>query len=124
MTSAKRRVKVFRGDRLKVMRERMGLSQTEFADQLGLQVAHYGRFELGNAEPSPVILVKIANLIGVSTDWLLGAVDRPERIFPDSTMADSPEEQALNQMHQSITTLDEARKVLKRNMEDRKRSRS
>ena len=73
-----RRTHVFRADRLQIRREQIGLSRREFSKRVGLQEANYGRFELGNSEPSPIVLVRIAKLLGCSTDWLLGATDRPD----------------------------------------------
>lgn len=50
----------------------MGLSQEEVAKKLGVHNTTYGNWELGKTEPSLNDLVKLADLMNVSTDELLG----------------------------------------------------
>jgi len=70
--------KVFRGDRLKDVRERRGLSQADLgqiADMSNMQVY---RYENRKSEPSPDIVVRLSRALDITSDYLLGMVDKPE----------------------------------------------
>ncbi|HXM46905.1 MAG TPA: helix-turn-helix transcriptional regulator [Pyrinomonadaceae bacterium] len=59
--------------KLLTIRQRLGMSQTEMAKALGLQV-HYSavsNYELGTREPDLLTVLKYAELAGVSTDVLI-----------------------------------------------------
>lgn len=58
---------------LRRMREDAGYSQKEFADMLSIRVTTYRNYENTLREPSYDILIKIAEILGTSTDVLLGA---------------------------------------------------
>lgn len=62
----------FNGKILKEERMRLNLTQSEFAALIGVTqpVIHY--YETGKATPSAGVLFKIAELISVSADKLLG----------------------------------------------------
>lgn len=70
--------KVFRGERLKEMRERRGLSQTDLEQIAGISNMQISRYESGKSEPTPEVIVKLANGLNVTTDYLLGLVSKPE----------------------------------------------
>ena len=58
---------------LRRMREDAGYTQKEFADMLSIRVTTYRNYENTLREPSYDILIKIAEILGTSTDRLLGA---------------------------------------------------
>lgn len=58
---------------LRRMRENAGYTQKEFADMLSIRVTTYRNYENTLREPSYDILIKIAEILGTSTDVLLGA---------------------------------------------------
>lgn len=66
---------MWRGDRLKQLRERKSLTHQDLADSLGVGYAQIYRFESGKASPSAEILIKIAELFSVGTDYLLDRSD-------------------------------------------------
>lgn len=66
MNSLKARLKSLRGD----------MTQAKFAKKLGLAQNSYHRYEAGERVPGIKVLSKMASRLGVSTDWLLGRVDR------------------------------------------------
>lgn len=66
---------VFRGDRLRDIRERYGVRQTDLAELCGLTRTQITNLEAGNTEPSVQVLVKLAHHLGVTTDWLLGLTE-------------------------------------------------
>lgn len=67
--------KAFRGDRLKRVREQRGWSQRELTERIGLNLNQISRYELGNDEPGTTVLKRLAQELGVTTDWLVGLVD-------------------------------------------------
>ena len=66
------------GARIAALRREAGFSQAELADQLQISASAMGMYEQGRREPSAQMLVTMARIFGVTTDYLLtGAV--PER---------------------------------------------
>ncbi len=63
--------------RLKTLRENSGLSQSALAQNLGVKQSTVGGWESGNREPNFDTLSKIADLFGVSADYLLGRTESP-----------------------------------------------
>ena len=59
------------GERLKKIRESMGLSQEKMAEMLSISKVHYGNMERGKASSSVDLLVEMACCFHVSTDYLL-----------------------------------------------------
>jgi transcriptional regulator with XRE-family HTH domain len=70
--------RVFRGDRLKIMRESRGLSQNDLERAVGVSNVQISRYESGKSEPSLDIVAKFAKSLDVTADYLLGMVDIPE----------------------------------------------
>lgn len=64
-------------NRLREMRERFGLNMKEVAAKLGIPYTTYVNYEKGHNEPKHFILVRMADLYGTSTDFLLGREDEP-----------------------------------------------
>lgn len=58
--------------RLRKARERAGLTQAEVARQLGVTPATYARYETGPTLPTFFHVARIAEIFGVSTDYLVG----------------------------------------------------
>ena len=60
------------GDRIKLVRSRLGLNQGAFAKRLGLGgAALISKYELGHLEPGIATLIEISTLGQVSLDWLV-----------------------------------------------------
>lgn len=59
-------------ENLRVYRERMNFSRKEIAALLSISIQAYGHYENGEREPKLEMLVKIATLLHVSVDDLLG----------------------------------------------------
>lgn len=66
-------------ERLRAARERQGWSQAELAERAGFQPSAISRFESGAAKPSFANLRRLAEVLDVSTDYLLGLVEDPLR---------------------------------------------
>lgn len=60
------------GARLKELRSQAGLTQKQLAEQIGVTKSVVSFYELRERTPSPEILVKLAALFHVSSDYLLG----------------------------------------------------
>ena len=60
--------------RFKELREENGLTQQKLADELGVKRSTVAGYESGN-QPGYDMLSKIANVFGVSVDYLLGRTD-------------------------------------------------
>ena len=60
------------GERLKKLRKSAGFSQTALAGQLGVSQQAVGKWETGRATPDPSTIARIARLLGVSADAILG----------------------------------------------------
>lgn len=58
--------------RIKEMREKIGLSQKKCADEIGVTLRAWQNYEQGEREPKFESLCKIADLFGVTTDYLFG----------------------------------------------------
>lgn len=58
------------GTRLSMLRQKKALSQGEMADALGVSVAAYRNYEWGNRETPVSVLVKAAEMGGVTIDSL------------------------------------------------------
>lgn len=59
-------------ERLRTLRKENGLTAQYMADKLELSLRAYQFYESGKREPSLQTLVKIADILIVSTDYLLG----------------------------------------------------
>ena len=60
--------------KLKELRIQAGLSQKQLAEQVKVTKSVISYYELQERYPSPEILIKLANIFRVSTDFLLGIV--------------------------------------------------
>ena len=60
------------GAKLKKLRLQDDLTQQQLADRLGVTKSVVSYYELQERYPSPEVLVKLASIFHVSTDYLLG----------------------------------------------------
>jgi transcriptional regulator with XRE-family HTH domain len=63
------------GNRIKLLREELGLKQDELAKALNISPSSIGMYETNKREPNNEITIKLADFFGVSTDYLLGKSD-------------------------------------------------
>lgn len=64
------------GDKLKSLRTEKKLTQKQVADRIGLAISAVSSYESGTRYPSYDVLVKLARIFHVSTDYLLGMTDK------------------------------------------------
>lgn len=58
--------------RIREARRAKGLTQAQVADALHIKQATYSGYETGKRQPTPVTISKIAALLGVTGNYLLG----------------------------------------------------
>ena len=83
------------GARIAALRKEAGLSQAELAGRLQISASALGLYEQGRREPSAQMLVTLARILGVSTDYLLTGL-------PETEQTDRLQQMLLNR----ITTAD------------------
>lgn len=71
-------------DNLRKLRLQSGFTQKQMAELLNLSTNGYQNYELGTREPSLQILCKIADILGVSVDYLLGR-ENEKAVAPKGT---------------------------------------
>lgn len=60
------------GNTLKQLRTQAGLTQNQLADKLRVSKSVVSYYELQERYPSPEVLLKLASIFNVTTDYLLG----------------------------------------------------
>jgi transcriptional regulator with XRE-family HTH domain len=68
-----------RGDRITRLRREKGYTQSQLAQRLNVGQNQVSRYEHGAYNPSLETLVKMANELDTTTDYLLGVSNRPQR---------------------------------------------
>ena len=88
-------------NRLKSTRERRGLTQEQVSEKINVEIGTLSGYERAYRKPSPDMLLKLADLYGVSTDYLLGRVDNPvDKLVPITT---EPLDQNATYMNDPVT---------------------
>ena len=59
------------GDKLKALRKEAGMTQSELAKRLNITKSVVSYYELQERTPSPDVLIKLAAIFHVTTDYLL-----------------------------------------------------
>lgn len=60
------------GNTLKELRQKAGMTQKDLASKIGVTKSVISYYELSERSPSPEMLMKLAAIFHVSTDFLLG----------------------------------------------------
>jgi len=82
-----------RGERIREMRERRGISQDELSARTGISKKDISRYENDKSMPGADYLGAIAKALNVSSDYLLGFIDEPLRPLTERDL--SPDELKL-----------------------------
>ena len=67
---------------LRYLRGYNAVTQREIADALCIDRSTYAYYELGRTEPSLLMLVRLAKLYDVTTDYLLGIQSEEKQLTP------------------------------------------
>lgn len=65
------------GARVRIMRNFLGLTQAELAEELGITKQALATYETGRREPPFKNLIKLARTFHVTADWLIGTEPPP-----------------------------------------------
>ena len=83
------------GQRLRALRKQKNLTQKQLAELIGVKNSIISFYEIGDRFPSPEVIIKLAAVLGTSTDYLLG-VEKGRNI--DITGLDKEDEKAIRMM--------------------------
>lgn len=67
------------GERLKILRNKKNISPSQIAEYLGLTERAYRNYETNKSTPAFHALIKLADYLNVSLDYLVGRSDNPKR---------------------------------------------
>ncbi len=108
-------------DRFRALRNKVNLSQKDFAQTIGVSQSVIAEIERGSREPSRSVLVAIAEKYQISLDWLLLGMGTGEPV----QRKEDPEVEALKkeiaEMEDTIRTLEAENKEISRELLDRMR---
>ena len=93
------------GDKLKTLRTEAGMTQTELAKRLSITKSVVSYYELQERTPSPDVLIQLADIFHVTTDYLLG-IDH-KKMIDVSDLSDED-------MHFLLVTIETLRKKNKK----------
>lgn len=79
-------------DKIKNLRVNSGMNQVQLAKRLGVTKSAVNSWETGTNSPSLIYIIKLAQVFGVSTDYLLGV---NERLTVDISALDESQRQAV-----------------------------
>lgn len=74
------------GDRLKELREDMGLTQEQLSIRLDITRQQLSNYETNKYEPAFEVLIRIADFFNVSIDYLLCRTKQKENIIIDNAI--------------------------------------
>ncbi len=77
------------GKRIRAMREKRGLKQADIANALSVSPQAVSKWERGENGPDLAVLGPLARLLGVSTDWILGANEEDLDVFEATVFVSS-----------------------------------
>ena len=93
----------------KEARKRKGISQAMLSAQIGVSQGSISQWEIGKTEPDVQNILKLADLYGVSTDYLLGRTDNPLSAIPADTpyMKVTPFEKTIVEAYRDLSTAEQ-----------------
>ena len=104
---------MFRGDRLRELRNELGFTQDFVADKLKVKTPTVSRYENNINEPDTSTLAELASILNTSTDYLLGRTDIRHPHVPDwyvKKHGDIPEEDMAEYLeYMKATVIDQVR---------------
>jgi transcriptional regulator with XRE-family HTH domain len=96
------------GDRLRELRKQRSLSQTELGELVNLHFTNISRYERNLSQPGAETLKKLAECLGVSSDYLVaGTVE-------DGAKANFDDRELLNQFKEVDRLPDDKKQFIKR----------
>lgn len=65
--------------KIKELRKKAGMTQSELAAKLGISPSAVGMYEQGRREPDSETMLKLCSVFDTTSDFLLGKSDNPKR---------------------------------------------
>lgn len=98
------------GERLKNLRLEKKISGQELATQLSVDKSTISKWESDNRSPDADALRELADILNVSTDYLLGRTEDPRPFPPEDTRTiqerwESPHNKSLQAMYEKLQDL-------------------
>lgn len=93
------------GEHIKTLRKERKLQQKQVAIEVGIDQSNYSKIENGKREPSVYVLKKLADLFGVTVDYI---IEPNEDIPKEITL----EDKTLNEQLRLIAQLDQDDKAM------------
>lgn len=84
------------GARLKVARTRANHTQASLAEMLGTDARQVWRWENGENKPNGEVIARLAVILEVSSDYLLGLTDEPTSSLVESSDLSAKERAAVS----------------------------
>lgn len=103
--------------RIKELREKLGMSQTEFAENLSLKRNSISLIEVGKRNPSNRTILDICNKFNVSEEWLRHGtgeifLETPSNVIERLQQEFNLDEFCCNLIHEYLKLENEQRKVI------------
>lgn len=98
--------------RIKEARESIGLSQKELAQKIGVAPNTFHGYESGKHDPKSDMLIKIANVCGVTVDFLLGRNDKFDSVDLSKVKSATPKMDTADSIAHRYKKLDEHGKLV------------
>lgn len=89
-------------DRIKWVRQQMGMTQREFANLLNISKSTLEEYEYGNCRPAPAVIELIAIKCGVRQEWIVSGEGKP---FSPQSVDNVVQ---FNRTHSDMTDVDKA----------------
>ena len=96
------------GQRIRVERERCGMTREAFAEQLGLSASFVADLERGKSAPSAETLISLSDVLEMSTDMILLGVERKNNYTTITRHVDKLPPEKLEAVEKIIRDLVEA----------------
>ena len=94
------------GERIKQARLEKGLDQLALCEQLSIDQSTLSNYENGRRIPKPDMIVKMADIFGVSTDYLLGKTDLRNYNDYKATITDKDERNIQRELEKMMDDID------------------
>lgn len=97
--------------KIREARERCGLTQSALAEKLGINGVTLSGYETGKHDPKSDTLVRIAQICGVSVDYLLGREELKEHVdmlYISKPSGDMKADEVRKYLHETIDGLSDS----------------
>ena len=83
------------GNRLRALRESIGISQSKFADVIGSTQSSINRYENGQSTPPVELFRRYADYVDVSLDYIFARTDKPQGVTYEFKPKATPEKEDM-----------------------------